>query len=89
MPAPPAPVDDPLRPVNINYVYGFSSMEPQDWLPQPLYVALMLVILPTAIFLPTHLLLSRLFTVAGLDGRRTGQGASQVPLRPEYPNGGS
>lgn len=67
MPAPPAPSDDPLRPVNINYVYGFSDKAPQTWMPQPLYVALMLVILPLGIFFPTHLLLARLFPAEASD----------------------
>ncbi|HEY2249426.1 MAG TPA: hypothetical protein VGH74_00150 [Planctomycetaceae bacterium] len=59
----PPPVEpyDPSRPVNINYVYGFSDTHPQRWLPQNMYIALMLVVLPVVIFLPTHLILSRLF----------------------------
>jgi hypothetical protein len=59
----PAPVEpyDPQRPVNINYVYGFSGTHAQTWIPQNLYVALMMVVLPVVIFLPTHIILSRLF----------------------------
>jgi len=58
---PPSEPHDPSRPVNINYVYGFSETHPQSWLPQNLYVCLMLVVLPVCIFLPTHLILARLF----------------------------
>jgi hypothetical protein len=61
MPAPPAPADNPLLPVNINYVYGFSNDGPQTWLPQKIYVGLLMAVLPAGIFLPTHVILSRLF----------------------------
>jgi len=62
MPAPPPPADRPLEPVNINYVYGLSDQTPQSWMPQPLYFGLLLIVLPVGIFLPTHLVLTRLFT---------------------------
>jgi hypothetical protein len=62
MPAPPAPADNPLQPVNINYVYGLSDATRQTWMPQPLYVALLMFVLPVGIFLPTHLVLTRLFS---------------------------
>lgn len=58
---PPAEPYDPNRPVNINYVYGFSNTHPQTWLPQNVYFLLMLVVLPAGLFLPTHLILKRLF----------------------------
>ena len=45
---------------NINWVFGFGS-EPQRWLPGPVYVLLLMVLWPLAVFLPTHLLLSRLY----------------------------
>ena len=61
MPGPPPPVDNPNLPVNINYVHGFSDQKPQDWLPPLTYLGAMLVILPTAFYWPTHLLLKRLF----------------------------
>ena len=60
MPAPPATVDQPNLPVNINYVYGFSSEHPQTLLPQPVYLALLLVLLLMAIFWPTHLVLRKI-----------------------------
>ncbi len=60
MPAPTLPYD-PQRPVNINYVYGFSDTHVQTWLPQNVYIGLMLVVLPVVIFLPTHLILGKLF----------------------------
>ena len=45
---------------NINWVFGFGN-EPQTWLPDPLYVGLLMVLFPLIIYLPTHLLLNRLF----------------------------
>ena len=45
---------------NINWVYGFGE-EPQSWLPEPVYVLFLMVLFPLVLFLPTHLLLRRLF----------------------------
>jgi hypothetical protein len=61
MPAQPAPVDDPNLPVNINYVFGFDEKKPQESMPPLAYLGLMMLVLPTCLFFPTHLLLSRLF----------------------------
>lgn len=61
MPAPPAPADNPNLPVNINYVYGLDDKQPQTWLSPPAYFCLLLAVLPGAIYLPTHVLLRKLF----------------------------
>ena len=61
MPVQPAPADDPNLPVNINYVHGFNDLKPQESLPPLAYLGLMMLVLPTCLFFPTHLLLSRLF----------------------------
>jgi hypothetical protein len=61
MPEQPAPADNPNLPVNINYVRGFSDTEPQHWMPPLAYLGLLMVALPTCVFLPTHLILSRVF----------------------------
>lgn len=61
MPAPPAPADNADLIVNINYVYGFSEKEPQNWLPAHAWFAALLVVLPSFIYLPTHLVLRKLF----------------------------
>lgn len=45
---------------NINWVYGFGDT-PQTWLPGPLYVLLLMALFPLVIYLPTHLVLRRLF----------------------------
>ena len=61
MPAPPAPKDNPNLPVNINYVYGLSDDHPQQWMDPRLYLLLIMLAGPIAIFLPTHLLLKKMF----------------------------
>lgn len=63
LPAPPAPADNPLLPVNVNYVYGFGD-RPQTWMPQNAYVALMLIVLAFGIYWPTHWILSRVCRAA-------------------------
>ena len=70
MPAPPPPADNPNLPVNINYVYGMSDEQPQHWMHPLAYLALMMCTFPVAIFLPTHLLLAKLFA----PGRRKDEG---------------
>ena len=51
-------VTDPAD--NINWVYGPGST-PQKWMPPLAYLATMMALFPLAIYLPTHLLLRRLF----------------------------
>jgi hypothetical protein len=65
MPAPPPPADNPNLPVNINYVYGLSDEKPQEWMHPNAYFAMLLVGLPACIFLPTHLILRRVFRPSG------------------------
>ena len=62
---PPAGVHlaNPNIPININYVYGFNNQQPQHWLNQNLYVVLWLGVLWLFAFLPTHLLLRKIFPV--------------------------
>ena len=59
IPAPPALASAPNAPVNINYVYGLSDAGPQTFMPQPAWLALLVVALPVAIFAPTHAFLRR------------------------------
>jgi hypothetical protein len=42
-------------------VYGFSETGPQEWMAPLAYLALMMVVLPIGIFLPTHWGLTKLF----------------------------
>lgn len=63
---PPAGVHlaNPNIPININYVDGFNNQQPQHWVNQNLYVILWLGVLWLAAFLPTHLLLRKIFAVS-------------------------
>ncbi|MGH7796046.1 MAG: membrane-associated protein [Candidatus Binatia bacterium] len=45
---------------NVNWVYGFGA-PPQKWLPAPLHVASLMLGLPLLVYLPTHLVLKKLF----------------------------
>ena len=45
---------------NVNWVYGFGN-RPQRWMGSRLYLALVMLFFPLAIYLPTHLILSVLF----------------------------
>jgi hypothetical protein len=62
MPGPRA--DAGLTPVNINYVWGFSDVTAQVWMPSWAWLILMLVGLPALLFLPTHAVLRRLMPAA-------------------------
>jgi hypothetical protein len=52
---------DPSLPINLNYVYGFNDQQPQQWMNQNLYVVLWLCALWLVFFLPTHLVLRKIF----------------------------
>ncbi len=52
---------DPNIPININYIYGFNDKQPQTWINQNLYVILWPAALWLVAFLPTHLVLRRIF----------------------------
>ena len=49
---------------NVNWVYGFGQ-NPQRILPAPLFVILLMLLFPLAVYLPTHLLFVRIFRAAG------------------------
>jgi hypothetical protein len=61
MPAPPAPEGMSWMPVNINYVYGLSDDKPQAWMPQAAWLACLFIGLPLLVYLPTHLVLKKVF----------------------------
>jgi len=52
---------DPNQPLNLNYVYGFNDQRPQTWINQNLYVILWPGVLWLVAFLPTHLVLRKIF----------------------------
>ena len=45
---------------NINWVYGITEI-PQIWMPEFVYLSLLMVLFPLLIFLPTHILLKMIF----------------------------
>ena len=53
---------DPKTPVNINYVFGFDDAKAQTWLPAPVYLLGWMAALFVVFYLPTHLVLRRLFS---------------------------
>ena len=61
--APPAPTTDPNAAVNINYVYGLRDTGPQTWVPPAAWFGLLLAFFPVCLYLPTHLVLRKLFVV--------------------------
>jgi hypothetical protein len=60
LPAPPAPPGQEWMPVNVNYVYGFSTTAPQTLMPPLAYVLLFAAVLQFVIFWSTHRVLARL-----------------------------
>jgi hypothetical protein len=66
LPAPPAPIDQPNLPVNVDYVYGMSDDKPQEWIPPLAWLGVMMVGLPLVFFIPTHLLLNWLMGPSGI-----------------------
>jgi hypothetical protein len=50
-------VTDPRE--NVNWVHGLRG-EPQKWMPGPIYLVVLMVLLPLFIYLPTHLVLRKL-----------------------------
>ena len=49
---------------NVNWVYGLGENR-QRILPAPLFLILLMLLFPLAVYLPTHLLFDRIFRVAG------------------------
>jgi hypothetical protein len=83
-PAPPAPADNPNAAVNINYVFGLSDQKPQTWMPGWLWFMFLLLIVPVGLYLPAHLLLSRLFArpAPAADGTKDSKDSRPVDVTP-------
>ncbi len=45
---------------NINWIYGFGR-EPQIWMPERLYLVVLMICFPLFFYLPAHLVLSKIF----------------------------
>lgn len=48
---------DPAK--NINWVFGLGGL-PQTWMPAPLYLLGLMLVMPLCVYLPTHLLLKKM-----------------------------
>lgn len=60
-PAPPPSPLDPNRAVNINYVYGFTDAQPQALMAPGLWLAAVMAINIVGFYVPTDLVLRRMF----------------------------
>lgn len=54
---PPPSARRGIRPVNINYVYGFSDELPQRWMSQRAWLMVTVIGFPLVLYLPAHFLL--------------------------------
>ena len=61
LPAAGTVMADPKIPVNINYVFGFDDAKAQTWLPGPVYLLAWMAVLFVVCYLPTHLVLRKVF----------------------------
>ncbi len=77
-PAPPPPARHPHWAVNLNYVYGLDDKHPQTLMAAPLWLLFMMAFNVLVLYLPTHLVLRRVYATRG---PVLGQVASQT--RPE------
>jgi hypothetical protein len=50
------------RSENVNWVHGFGN-KPHRWLAPPLHVLLLMILFPLVIYLPTHFVLQKIFSV--------------------------
>jgi hypothetical protein len=60
-PAPPPPARHPHWAVNINYVYGLDDKHPQTLMAPPLWLLCMMAFNVLVLYLPTHLILRRVY----------------------------
>ena len=60
-PPPPPSASHPAWAVNLNYVYGLDDKHPQAYMAPRLWVGFMMAFHVVVIYLPTHLVLRRLF----------------------------
>jgi hypothetical protein len=61
LPKPGASLPNPKQPVNINYVYGFSDHEAQQWVPGWLWLLAMMIVFAALLWWPAHRALAWLF----------------------------
>jgi len=56
-----AVVPDVNTPLNVNYVFGMDDAKPQEWMTAPAYLMTWMIGLLVCFFLPTHVVLKKLF----------------------------
>jgi hypothetical protein len=61
---PPPSLNPGSTPVNINYVWGFSDREPQQWMSPAAWLAGLIVALPILAYAPAHFLFMRVMPKA-------------------------
>lgn len=61
LPRPGAVLANPKAAVNVNYVFGMSDEVAQTWMPELAWLSLLLIGLPTLIYLPTQLAMKKFF----------------------------
>ena len=64
-PKPPPSTEFPSHAVNINYVYGMDDKRPQTLMASELWLLLMIVVNVVVLYLPTHLILGKIYSPAG------------------------
>jgi hypothetical protein len=69
-PKPPPSTQFPSHAVNINYVYGMDDKRPQTLMAPELWLLLMIAVNVIALYVPTHLLLRRIYAPSGSEVRR-------------------
>lgn len=71
LPAPGDVLSFPTQPRNVNYVYGLSPDSPQTWMSSTTWLAILLAGLPLIVYLPTHMMLKRLYATVNKDAAET------------------
>lgn len=61
LPGPGTKLANPLAPVNVDYVHGFSDTVAQAWMPGWAWLVFLLLALPALVVFPTHLLLQKIW----------------------------
>ena len=64
-PKPPPSTEFPSHAVNINYVYGMDDKRPQTLMAPELWLLLMMVVNVVVLYLPTHVILEKIYRPAG------------------------
>ena len=57
--APPGTVGGQRPAANLNYVYGPHQNRPQQWMPRPAWLAIVILVAVLGMFLPAHMVLRR------------------------------